>query len=166
MQQHRCSSSNTHTKASHQAGQTNMAEQRPHCAPALHLVCRRFLIRINCLARLPVRPKLDSLSCLLCLWFLFTFPAQSPLASGCFLSGRAFYILPPASVTSVQTCGWDTALLAFPSPVTPIQHSAARDFVDHACGERPLSWFFRPEGRAKFFSLCILTIPSDVGDKP
>ena len=94
---------------------------------ALHLVCRRFLIRINCLARLPVRPKLDSesLSCLLCLWFLFTFPAQSPLASGCFLSGRAFYILPPASVTSVQTCGWDTALLAFPSPVTPIQHSAA-----------------------------------------
>ena len=106
-----------------------MAEQRPHCAPALHLVCRRFLIRINCLARLPVRPKLDSLSCLLCLWFLFTFPAQSPLASGCFLSGRAFYILPPASVTSVQTCGWDTALLAFPSPVTPIQHSAAV-FVD------------------------------------
>ena len=155
MQQHRCSSSNTHTKASHQAGQTNMAEQRPHCAPALHLVCRRFLIRINCLARLPVRPKLDSesLSCLLCLWFLFTFPAQSPLASGCFLSGRAFYILPPASVTSVQTCGWDTALLAFPSPVTPIQHSAARDFVDHACGERPLSWFFRPEGRANIFSM-------------
>ena len=94
---------------------------------ALHLVCRRFLIRINCLARLPVRPKLDSesLSCPLCLWFLFTFPAQSPLASGCFLSGRAFYILPPASVTSVQTCGWDTALLAFPSPVTPIQHSPA-----------------------------------------
>ena len=163
MQQHRCSSSNTHTKASHQAGQTNMAEQRPHCAPALHLVCRRFLIRINCLARLPVRPKLDSLSCLLCLWFLFTFPAQSPLASGCFLSGRAFYILPPASVTSVQTCGWDTALLAFPSPVTPIQHSPAV-FVDHATGgERPLSWFFRPEGRANFFqSLGMLGINHSV----
>ena len=110
---------------------------------------------MNWLARLPVQPKLDaeSLSGLLSLFFFMpAFPAQASLSTGCLLSGGAFYH--PTSVPSVQTCGWDTALLAFPSLVTPLSCRLPRRYLstklsDQALCKRPLSLLFSLEDETK-----------------
>ena len=85
-----------------------MAEQRPHCAPALHLVCRRFLIRINCLARLPVRQNLiQNLSAASCVSGSSSrFRPRVPLPVDVFCQGVHFtFYHPPLSHLSKHVGG-------------------------------------------------------------
>ena len=129
---HRCSNTPTHLMLRPPAGQTDMAQAEISLLAFLHLRCvclRQLLMRINWLARLPAQPKFDAEDSQWpsSLFFILpVFPAQGCLSSTrCLLSVGAFYHPPPPlshlrpphlSVPSVQTCGWDTALLAFPLP--------------------------------------------------
>ena len=141
--------------------------RRPHCAPALHLVFRRFLIRINCLARLPVRQNLiQNLSAASCVSGSSSrFRPRVPLPVDVFCQGVHFtFYHPPLSHLSKHVGGTQPSW-HFP----PLSHQSNTQL--------PSSWTTpvvvrdlypgssaRKEEQICF--LCNLTIPWDVGDKP